>query len=258
MFIEERHQEILKLIEENGRVTIGQIQSQFNVSLDSARRDLRILEEKGLLKRTHGGAISAVEVGVHPPLNSTPRDIGSSNEFYSSIAKKAADYIKENDTIYIPSASFGYLMTKYFPNDISFTVVTNSIVIADELKLRDNITTFVIGGKLRNNGSFVDAIAVEVLKFMRFDTVFLTGSGFSADFGMSNTSHETAFYQRTVIERSKQKIALFPHSKIGFEAFAKVIDVNKFDILITDWEALEEELVKIQDLGVEIIITEQN
>jgi Transcriptional regulators of sugar metabolism len=67
MFIEERHQEILKIVKEVGRISIGEIQEKFDVSVDSARRDLRILEERGLLKRTHGGAIPILQVGSMPP-----------------------------------------------------------------------------------------------------------------------------------------------------------------------------------------------
>lgn len=67
MFIEERHRAILTIENEVGRISIGEIQEKFSVSVDSARRDLRILEEKGLLKRTHGGAIPLLQAGMIPP-----------------------------------------------------------------------------------------------------------------------------------------------------------------------------------------------
>lgn len=57
MFIEERHQAILDILAKHESITTSEIQEKFGVSYDSAKRDLRILEEKGLLKRTHGGAI---------------------------------------------------------------------------------------------------------------------------------------------------------------------------------------------------------
>ena len=60
MFIEERHQAILDLLAKNGSILNSEIQEKFDVSYDSAKRDLRILEEKGLLKRTHGGAIPMI------------------------------------------------------------------------------------------------------------------------------------------------------------------------------------------------------
>lgn len=257
MFIEERHQEILKIIAEQGRISIGEIQEQFAVSVDSARRDLRILEEKGLLKRTHGGAIPAQKVGMRPPAKSTVRDMKEIHPHYDAIAKKACGYIRDQDTIFITSGSVGYLMLRHLPTHITFTVVTNSIIIADELKAVDNIPVFVVGGKLRSRGNCVDALAAEFVKKLNMDINFITGAGFSAQNGLTNGTPETVAFQNAVIENSRKNIVLAPHPKIGFNGFIKVADASKFDMLITDGEALEEELSRIQDLGVDVIVVEQ-
>ena len=257
MFIEERHQEILKTIEQNGRISIGEIQEKYDVSVDSARRDLRILEEKGLLKRTHGGAIPIMKVGIGPPAKWNHRDMEKIYDNYDAIAKRAASIISESEIVYLTSASVGFLMCKYLPIDINFTLVTNSIIIADELRCRDNITIYVVGGKMRQSGTVVDAYATEFVKNLRFDVNFMTAAGFSSDFGMSNGTPETAIFQQTVIENSRKNIALFPNEKIGFNAFIKVVDASVFDILITDWDAVEEELTRIQDLGVDVVVVEK-
>lgn len=79
------------------------------------------------------------------------------------------EYIKENDTVYICAASVGYLMTKYLPENIKFTAVTNSIIVAEELLPYENIETFVIGGKLRSRGYMADATSIGQVRSMRFD-----------------------------------------------------------------------------------------
>lgn len=257
MFIEERHQEILRVLDQNGRISIASIQELFSVSVDSARRDLRILEEKGLLKRTHGGAIPLMKVGTKPPANWTVRDITDVNPYYNAIAKKACSLIQANDTIFVTSASVGFLMLQHLPTDIPFTVVTNSIIIADELKARDNISVFIVGGQLRSRGNCRDALAVEFVKKLNFDINFVTGAGFSAKVGLSNGTPETAAFQNAVIENSRKNVVLVPNSKLGFNGFIQVADAAKFDLVITDWEALEEELSRIQDLGVEVTVVEQ-
>lgn len=94
MFIEERHQEILKIVNEKGRISIGEIQEMFNVSVDSARRDLRILEEKSLLKRTHGGAIPLMQVGLMPPRVRDMKDMQIYDN-YDAIAKKEQSLLKK-------------------------------------------------------------------------------------------------------------------------------------------------------------------
>lgn len=258
MFIEERHQEILRIVQQNGRISIGEIQEKFDVSVDSARRDLRLLEERGLLKRTHGGAIPIQQVGIQPPRRRDYANMEVSLN-YAAIAKKGAEFIKENDCVYLTSGSFGFIMLKYLPKDIHYTLVLNSVTLADELKYWDNITVYIVGGKMRMHGtsSLVDSLATAFVKNMHFDVCLMTGAGYDASFGMSNGTDETAAFQRAVIENSRKRILMMPNQKIGFKAFIKVCDTNKLDTLITDWEAVEDELNKIEETGVKVIVADQ-
>lgn len=258
MFIEERHQAILDIIKDNGRISIGEIQEKFDVSVDSARRDLRILEEKGLLKRTHGGAIPIMQVGMMPPRHRDMKKLNISDN-YAAIAKKATEFVKENDIVYLNSGASGFIMVKYLPRDINYTLVVNSPTLADELKYWDNVTVYVVGGKMRMHGntSIVDSFATEFVKNMHFDISFMTGAGIEASFGFSNGTAETAVFQKTVIENSRKNVLLLPNEKIGFKAFIKVCDTNKFDVLITDWDAVEDELNKIEETGVKVIVVDK-
>jgi DeoR family transcriptional regulator, fructose operon transcriptional repressor len=257
MFIEERHQKILELIEKDGRVAILDMKDKFHISIESARRDLRILEEKGLLKRTHGGAITLPQVGTKPPRH---RDITNMKKEpnYAEIARKATTFVHENDIIYITSGSVGFMMLDYLPRDISYTIVVNSVSLADALKYWDNIEVYVVGGKMRMHGttSIVDSFATAFVKNLHFDTCFMTAGGYDTSFGLSNGTAETATYQCAVIENSRKKILLMPSNKIGFKAFVKVCDADVFDVLITDWDCVEVELLKMEELGVEVIVVD--
>lgn len=259
MFIEERHQAILKIIQDNGRISIGEIQEKFDVSVDSARRDLRLLEERGLLKRTHGGAIPLPQVGVLPPRH---RDMKNMEvyENYAAIAKRGAEFIKENDIVYLTNGSLGFIMLKYLRKDIPYTLVLNSVSLADELKYWDNISVYITGGKMRMHSttSLVDSFSTAFVKNMHFDVCLMTAAGYDAAFGCSNGTDETATFQRTVIENSRKKILMMPNQKIGFKAFIKVCDADKFDTLITDWDAVEDELNKFEDVGVQVIVADKD
>ena len=113
MFIEERHQEILKILSEKGRISNSEIQETFQISYDSAKRDLRLLEEQGLLKRTHGGAIPARQIGGNVIKNLSPNErVVEVKENYLAIAKEAVKTIEENDVVYITNASVGFLMAQ--------------------------------------------------------------------------------------------------------------------------------------------------
>jgi len=258
MFIEERHQAILQAIAEQGRISIGEIQERFGVSVDSARRDLRLLEERGLLKRTHGGAIPLHQVDSRPPRH---RDMKTMEVWdnYAAIAKRGAAMIRENDIVYLTSGSLGFIMLKYLPRDIHYTLVLNSVTLAEELKYWDNITVYITGGKMRMHGttSLVDSFAAAFVKNMHFDLCLMTGAGCDAAFGFSNGTDETASFQRTVVENSRRRVLMLPHQKIGFRAFIKVCNTDCFDTLITDWDAVEDELSKIEDCGVQVIIAEK-
>ncbi|MCL2773747.1 MAG: DeoR/GlpR family DNA-binding transcription regulator [Oscillospiraceae bacterium] len=262
MFAEERHAEILKTINEEGRISIGDIQRRFSVGLDSARRDLRILEEKGLLKRTHGGAIPLNRIDSYRYMDVKGFADKENPEIYPSyaaVAKKAAEFIKENDIVYLTGASLGFIMLAYLPETFPYTLVVNSVALADELKFWDNVTVYITGGKMRmsSKASMNDALAADFVKNMHFDLNLMTGTGYETDFGFSTDSTETAAFMRTVIQNSRKNVVMVPNQKLGSKGFIKVCDADKFDVLITDWDAVEDELAKIEELGVEFIVAEQ-
>ncbi len=257
MFIEERHQEISDTIKANGKITVTEITNKYGISDESARRDLRLLEKKGICKRTHGGAISIGQVCVKPPVN---RDFDTMPIFdnYREIALVAAKMIKENDIVYLTGGSFGHIMISFLPRDIHYTVVINSIDIGKELKCLDNIDVYVAGGKMRQSGSLVDSLANEFVSRLHFDLCFITGAGLTSKFGLSNGTDETATFQRTIINNSRNKCLLIPSSKIGIDSFIKVCNVDAFDTIITDWDCLDEQITAIKEKGIEIIVVEES
>lgn len=254
MLIEERHQSILDLLEKDKKVVVSELATKLSVSIDTIRRDLITLEKNGFLKRTRGGAIPPTKIRTKHPRNYTVRDIKKIDPFYDAIARRACSYIEEGDTIYLAGTSIDYLMVKYMPKKINYTIVTNSVIIADELKSLENIDVYITCGKVRGRGSMNDPLAIEFIKNIRIDKAFISGAVISSTFGLSNTTFETATLQRTVIEVSKMTICPVPNAKLGVESFAKVVDTKDIDILITDWEAIEDEVSRIRDLGVEVVI----
>ncbi len=256
MFIEERQKEILEKINKDGKITINFITEKYEISDESARRDLRMLDQKGLCKRTYGGAIKLQQVSVWPPMN---RDFEKMTIFpnYREIAKNAIKNIKENDIVYITSGSFGYIMVSMLPRDFHFTVVVNAVDLGKELRSFENIDVYVVGGKMRRSGSLVDSIAIDFVSKMHFDICFITGSGLTADFGLSNGSDETASFQRAVIRNSRKKFLLLPGSKIGVNSFIKVCDADVFDAVITDWDCVEDSISALEERLVDVIVVEE-
>lgn len=256
MLMEERQVKIAELIEQKGRITIAEITEMFDISHESARRDLRILESKGLCKRAHGGAIKPMPVGYLPPRD---RNFDEMPVFenYRQIAKQAVTYIQENDVVYLTGGSFGFHMCHYLPRNIHYTLVVNSIDLANRIRHMDNVDIYVAGGKMRQSTSVVDSMATDFVSRMHFDLAFITGGGLTAEFGLSNGTDETATFQRKVMENSRKKILLLASQKIGADAFIKVCDAENFDLLITDWDCVEDEITKIEEKGTEVYMVEQ-
>lgn len=256
MFIEERHQEIADTIKADGKITVAQITSKYGISDESARRDLRLLEQRGICKRTHGGAISMGQVSVRPPVN---RDFDNMPIFdnYREISRAAAAMIRENDTVYLTGGSFGHIMVSFLPRNIRYTLVVNSVDIGKELRSFDNIDVYIAGGKMRQSGSLVDSLANEFVSRLHFDLCFITGAGLTAAFGLSNGTDETAAFQRTVIKNSRKRCLLIPSSKIGIDSFIKVCDADAFDTVITDWDCVEDQIAAIEEKGVEVTVVEE-
>lgn len=255
MFMEERQHQIIEALKQTGKITVAEIAETYDISVESARRDLTHLERQGLCKRTHGGAILPQQVSVRPPVD---RDFAAMPVYdnYREIARAAASMIRKNDCIYLTGGSFGHIMTSFLPTDISYTLVVNSVDIAKELRPFTNMDVYVAGGRMRQSGSLVDSLATEFISRMHFDLCFITGGGLTASFGLSNGTDETAAFQRAVIHNSRRKCLLMPGSKIGVDSFIKVCDTAEFDTLITDWDCLDEQRTALEDAGIRVTVVE--
>ena len=256
MFVEERHHEIAAAIERCGKISIAEITETYEISEESARRDLRLLERQGLCKRTRGGAISLRQVNIRP---AEDRDFSQMPVFdqYREIARHAAEMIRKSDVVYLTGGSFGYIMLPFLPRDISYTLVVNSVEMGKELRGFDNVDVYVAGGKMRRSGTLTDTLAAEFVSRIHFDLCFITGAGLTAEFGLSNGTDETAAFQRAVMRNSRKRCLLMPGAKVGVNAFIKVCDAAEFNCVITDWDCTEEQLNELEKVGVETVVVEE-
>lgn len=252
MFIEERHEQIIEIIQREGSITNARIQKEFGVGYDSAKRDLRLLEEQGKLRRTHGGAIAVRQVATGKPKKYMNRDIEVIKKNYVQIAKYAVSLIEDNDTVFISAASVGYFMVQHIPERIQIRAVVNSIEIAELLRPLDNVRVIMLGGEMDSKGMCRDSFTVEMLKRLRFDKAFITAAAISPEFGLSIQNSINLNYLNTIIKQARQVIGLFPVEKIGFESVVSICSADKLDLLVTDWNVTEEWKQKFEEMGVTV------
>lgn len=258
MLAEERRQKISELVQKEGRVIAKDLAELFQISIDSVRRDLSIMEKQGLLQKTYGGAISVLQ---ERKVRSLPlpesRRYGPAHPHQDAISKLAASYIKEHDTIYIGGAGIQYGMLKYLPTEFEFTLITNSIKIAETIRFRENITSYLIGGKLQDKpgGNIIDTLAVEMMSRFSLDIGFLTGGGIDNK-GITTSTPEGAKFARTVAEVSRTTICLAPHEKLGHRMFVTSVPLSLVDLVITDQAAPEKVIQEMEEKNINIIFAD--
>lgn len=231
MFTEERQAKILQIIKERNRVLVGDLTRGLKVSDSTIRRDLRELEEGGLLRRTHGGAVSLDFTNYEPTLSE--KELENLNEKIS-IGEKAAGYIHRDETIMLDSGSTTLEIAKAIKGK-TLTVVTNSIQIAAELITSDTITVILTGGSIRREtGSLVGPIAERNISELRVDKVFLGTNGISSGDGFTTPNMYEGRIKELMITSANEKFIVADHTKFGKTYFSKFADLKDMDYIITD------------------------
>ena len=252
MFMEERQKEILNRVNRTGRILVSEIQECYQISADCARRDLRILESKGLLQRTHGGAIAVNPKEIYPTPTYNPIEIKEIQTDYLAVAGKAIEYIEDRDVIYITTSLVGYYMAEHLPEELSVTVLTNSVTIAEALRKRINISVILLGGEMSHRGHCHDFYTVQMVKNIRMNKAFLSHAALSLDFGASIHDPAGVEFGRAVMRNSGMNIGLYPSRKIGKNSVHSVCRVNDYDLLITASNVSEDFLIQAGELGVAV------
>ncbi len=252
MFMEERQKDIIRRINQTGRILVSEIQECYQISADCARRDLRILERKGLLQRTHGGAITVNPKEIYPAPTYNPADIKEVRTDSLAVAKKAIEYIQNKDVIYITTSLVGYYMAENLPEDISITVLTNSVTIAEVLRKKMNLSVILLGGVMSHRGHCHDFYTIQMVKNIRMDKAFLSHTALSLDFGASIHDPAGVEFGQAVMKNSGMNIGLYPSKKIGKNSIHSVCQLKDYDLLITDDHVSEDFLLQVRELGVDI------
>ncbi len=248
MAYNERLKEILTILTKLKSVSVQMLTERINVSEVTIRKDLKLLEEKGKLIRTHGGAVLAEDQDHIRTFSMRTREFLSLKR---EIARKAKSLLHEDDTIYIDAGTTCALLADEI-KDMSMRVVTNSLDVLLKLSSSPQISLFSLGGSLRMEaGSFIGPFAIDTLKNFQIQTCFMGTSGISRDGKFSSQNTIEAQLKKLVLESSKRKIILADHSKFDISEFSIFAKPENIDVLITDSKFTEIDLMRT--LGIEVI-----
>ncbi|MFJ7935391.1 DeoR/GlpR family DNA-binding transcription regulator [Sporosarcina sp. NPDC096371] len=250
----ERQQKIIDLLTIKKVLKITELTEELHVSIETLRRDLTLLTSKGKIEKFYGG-VKLVESKFEE--STLAERMGSRLEEKEKIAKTCCNYINEGDCIYIDSGSTTYQIAKYIKHMNKLTVITNSILVINEL-LNSNIELIIIGGKVRQYEQSVTAFEY-LFNFneLNITKAFICASGITIEKGISDYSLEEAITRKKIIELSKEVYVAADSAKFEKDVTIGIAPLDKIDCIITD-NGLKNELVKrYEAAGVRLIVSNE-
>lgn len=235
MFNKERLDEILNILDNEGKVKVKDLSKKFSVTEDCIRKDLKQLEQMDKLQRTYGGAIKLRKSKQNYEFSDRKKiDISKK----SIIAKKAVDIIEDRDTIFLDLSTTNILIAKLLASSKKrVTVVTNMLDIINILSSEDNnITVIATSGILNKNLlGFIGPVTIDLIRRYKFDKSFIGSCGIDVfDKSITTFDIEDGITKTAIIESSKKTFLVMESQKFytdGNYKFATVADVQG---IITD------------------------
>jgi DeoR family transcriptional regulator, fructose operon transcriptional repressor len=231
VFAEERKRRILETLKQEQAVKVSDLGLLLQVSEASVRRDLQDLEEAGLLKRTHGGAVSNQTAAFEPSL-AEKEDRYRAEKM--TIAGLAAAMVQEGDTVMLDAGSTTLQIARLLKQREHLTVVTNAVNVAGELAA-SQVEVIVTGGSLRRGVlSLVGPIAERALAGLQVDKLFLGANGVDLEKGVTTPNLIEAQTKKAMLDSAQEVIVVADHSKFGRVTFSQVCGLDRVHHVITD------------------------
>lgn len=247
-----RHQAILELLEKESYVSVQHLCDLFNVSAVTIRKDLKFLEDKGLLFRTHGGAtiqnpyVNDRHVSEKEKLNVKEK---------GAIAEAAVRLVKAEDSIMIASGTTMQTLAKYLNLEANLNITTSSLNVALELTKSPNYDVLQLGGSVRHSSSSVTGhFSHTLLENISCNLLFLGVDGIDVDYGCTTTSLQEAILNKKMIESAQKIIILADSSKFNRKGFGKICELSEIDHIITDSGITESMSKAIKAMGIQLTL----
>lgn len=246
----DRQRRILKLLQAAGSLRTIETANELGVTDETVRKDFEILEKRGELIRTHGGASRPERIREELPF--TERQAVRREE-KQIIARLAAGRIQANETIFLDASSTVLTLTEFLP-DLPLTILTNALNVFTALSDRPNLDLICTGGLFDpKSRSFIGLTAEKSLQRYNIHRMFFSGNGLHLDRGISESNARQAAFKERVVATAEDVVFLADHSKLGQKAAFFFAEMESLSCLVTDKAADPEFVRQLQARGVEVI-----
>jgi DeoR family transcriptional regulator, aga operon transcriptional repressor len=254
---DKRAKEILRLLLSHGKTSVEELTRLFGTSPASVRRDLVRLEERGLVHRTHGGAMIAGQ--IYEPFRFDSSFHVREGRFAAEkkrIAKAAAELVQDTETIGFTAGTTTTEVARELRMRSGLHIITNAVNIGLELNSNKGPDTTLTGGCIRWAGAFslIGPAAIESLNAVVMDKVFIGVCGVDPERGATIIEAEEAAVFRAMSRRTKQVVIVADSSKVGMSSPAVICPVGDIDILITDDGVSDDAVNAFRRSGVQVVI----
>lgn len=228
----ERRSKIMSILYDKKSILVQEAAVTFGVTEETIRRDLKELENQGLLSRTYGGAVLSDDTKTEAPLEIRE---GINIAGKDSIGKYAARMINDGDTILLDASTSSLYVAKHIKSKKNLTVITNAERIILELSSCDDMTLISTGGILRNKSlSYVGHATENAIGNYYANKLFFSCKGFSPKRELTDSNEQESEIRKTMIRCSNQVIFLCDHTKFDKVGYVNTAKLSDIDIIITD------------------------
>src|ERR1700727_2306858 len=252
MLNEERQRAILELLRRDGRVVVVDLAEQYDTPQVTIRKDLDALHLKGLIHRTHGGALPARDGALEDPTLREKEKLHRKEKL--QIAAAAARMVSEGQVVILDSGTTTTAIARALRNFQNLTIITNAVNIAAELA-GTAVEVILTGGTLRKNSfSLVGPIAEETLRRLNADLLFLGVDGFDVHYGLSTPNLQESKVNRVMVGVARITVAVCDSSKFGRRSLSLIAPPSALQEVITDRGIPKSDQRILKQAGIEITL----
>lgn len=251
MLAEERRMQLVEWSKLDGRIDALAAAGKLNVAVETVRRDLDVLQRRGLLRRVHGGAIAASRFSHEFTF---PERKSRNPDQKQRIAQIAAEYLPEEGCIFVDGGTTTEFLGEALRNRPQLMVVTNSVSLASRIG-ESSTPLFFLSGRIRSTTlSSVGAKTVSDLQTYKAQIAFLGANGIDLDSGFATVDPDEAAVKRMMIQNASETIVLADNSKFGASYSALFASFDEIDRVVTDVEADRAHVEKLSENGIEVVL----
>lgn len=257
MYAEERRRQIASLTAVEGRVNVTELSERFDVTAETIRRDLAVLDRDGVVHRVHGGAVATQSFQTAElSLDARSR---SAQPAKSAIARRALEFLPEpGGAVFLDSGTTINALAGLISDraaDAQWSIVTNSLPSALDLAAKNAPDVQLLGGSVRAiTQAVVGDTALRTLALMRADVAFIGTNALTLDHGLSTADSQEAAVKSAMVTNAHKVVVLCDATKLGNDYLVSFASTDDIDVLITDDSAPESFLEALKAREVEVVI----